>query len=144
MLSFIVDDSLVPVAHRLSASAYLALSQAFLRSLPNAEGNVSVIFVTSEEIRRLNRMYRGKDTVTDVLSFAHEKHPVIDDIGEVLICYEKAVTQATDGDIELELTDLVVHGALHVLGYDHEEPLDASVMFPLQDAIVQYVLRGSL
>jgi probable rRNA maturation factor len=144
MLSFIVDDSLVPVAHRLSASAYLALSQAFLHLLPSSHGDISVIFVTPGEIRRLNRMYRGKDTVTDVLSFAHEKHPVIDDIGEVLICYEKAVAQATDGDIELELTDLVVHGALHVLGYDHEEPLDASVMFPLQDAIVQYVLRGSL
>jgi probable rRNA maturation factor len=58
----------------------------------------------------------------------------------VLISYPQAERQAEDGDIELELADLLVHGILHLMGHDHERAEDADKMFPLQDAIVAEIL----
>ncbi len=80
-------------------------------------------------MRRLNKQWRGNDRVTDVLSF---------ESGEILINYDQAKRQA----IELkhstrdEVIFLLVHGVLHVYGYDHEKPSDAKKMFPLQTKIL--------
>ncbi|HCX65692.1 MAG TPA: rRNA maturation RNase YbeY [Eubacteriaceae bacterium] len=84
---------------------------------------VSLSFVTKEEIQELNRTYRGKDQVTDVLSFPqddffpHEMRI----LGDVVICVERAKEQAGDygHSIERELVYLTVHSTLHLLGYDH-------------------------
>ncbi len=105
------------------------LSVCFLvmRKYPKTE--LSIAFVTEHEMRRLNKQWRGNDRVTDVLSF---------ESGEVLICYQQAKRQA----IELkhstrdEVIFLLVHGILHVYGYDHEKPSDAKKMFPLQTQIL--------
>ncbi len=61
-------------------------------------------------------------------------------LGDVLISYPQAVRQAEEGDVELEIADLFVHGVLHILGYDHEVAEDADVMFPLQDKLVAEIL----
>lgn len=97
---------------------------------PRREANLSVAFVGEREMRRLNKQWRGKDKVTDVLSF--------EDVGEILICYPKARQQAAElgHSTRDEVVFLLVHGVLHVFGYDHERPADAKRMFPLQTKIL--------
>ncbi|MFA5946222.1 MAG: rRNA maturation RNase YbeY [Patescibacteria group bacterium] len=137
MITFDLAQELIPAKHRFSSARLKKIAHAFEKQLKTApEGVVSLSAVTDEEIRRLNRMYRQKDKVTDVLSFASPQADMSGYLGDVVISFEQAVRQAEDGDLELELTDLLVHGILHVLGYDHEQAEDAEVMFPLQDAIV--------
>ncbi len=141
MISFDLYQSAVPVAERFTRARLAKLSQAFSRHVPaQVTGKVDVSFISDEEIRRLNRMYRGKDAVTDVLSFASGDGGVSGQLGDVLISYPQAARQAEDGDIELELADLLTHGILHLLDYDHEQAADADVMFPLQDKIVAEIL----
>ena len=106
-----------------------------------ADGSISVSYVSDNEIQRLNRMYRDKDSVTDVLSFSYlDDKKAHEDIGDVVISLEQAKRQADEEDLELELVDLIVHGVLHVLGYDHEKPDESKVMFTLQDTIVAHIL----
>ncbi|NBS67714.1 rRNA maturation RNase YbeY [bacterium] len=140
MITFDVAQDLLPKKWRFSRQFLLRVTKAFADALPEAKGEVHVHVVNEAEIRRLNRMHRGKDKITDVLSFPAGDLPIFGALGDVLICFEQAERQA-EGDISLELTDLLVHGILHVLGYDHEMPADAEVMFPLQDKIVGEVLR---
>jgi len=99
---------------------------------------LSLVFTDLETIHRLNRDYRGIDSPTDVLSFCmaseEEKGPLTfilppDDIahlGEVLISYPQAAVQAAaqGHPIDTELVILLIHGILHLLGYDHEETSD--------------------
>lgn len=106
-----------------------------------ADGVVSIRFVSDQEIQRLNRMYREKDAVTDVLSFSYvESAREGEELGEIVISVEQAQRQSQQNDLELELVDLMAHGLLHVFGYDHERAEDAKVMFPLQDSLVNEVL----
>ena len=102
---------------------------------------VSISFMDSDEIHVLNRDYRGKDAPTDVLSF-----PVNDTLamsagrplGDIVVCMEAAQRQARDygHSLERELAFLIVHGMLHLLGYDHETPEDEAAMFTAQDEIL--------
>lgn len=139
MLTFDVSQDLIPKKWRFSRQFLEKAAKAFYEVLPDAAGEVHVHAVSEEEIRRLNRTHRGKDKVTDVLSFPSGDLPIFADVGDVLICYPQAERQA-GGDIALELADLLVHGILHLLGYDHEAPVDAEEMFPLQDKIVGMIL----
>lgn len=137
MITFDVNQGLIPAKHRFSTARLKKVAHAFEQHLQAPpQGVVSLSAVPDEEIRRLNRIYRQKDKVTDVLSFPSADASMSGYLGDVMIAYDQAVRQAEDGDIELELMDLLVHGMLHVLGYDHELGADAAVMFPLQDAIV--------
>ncbi len=136
MITFDVEQDLVPEKDQLALDRLLKVAHAFEKHLPKkVTGVVTVSFVNDTEIKRLNRMYREKDKVTDVLSFPSSDAEFSGYLGDVIISYDQAVRQA-EGDLELELTDLLVHGILHVLNYDHEVPEDAEIMFPLQDAIV--------
>jgi len=136
MITFEVDQDLVAKEHRFSASVLKKIAKQFAALLPApVDGIMTLSFVDEPEIKRLNRMYRGKDKVTDVLSFPSSDARLSGYLGDVIICLPVAIKQA-EGDLELELTDLLVHGMLHVLGYDHEHASDAEVMFPLQDTIV--------
>lgn len=138
MIEFVIDDTLVPEAHRLSPAHIARIGEALAEHLPEARGTVEVNFVSDQEIQRLNRMYRQKDAVTDVLSFASGV-PINGVLGDVIIGFDQAKRQGGE-DLELELVDLLVHGTLHILGYDHERPEDAQRMFPLQDAIAKEAL----
>lgn len=98
---------------------------------------VSVVLADDEYIHQLNRQYRGKDTPTDVLSFAMndlcagEHEPDITEtpadieilLGDIIISLETTARQAEEygHSLERELAYLTVHGMLHLLGYDHEE-----------------------
>ncbi len=92
-----------------------------------ANVEISVTFVSTEEIHELNRIYRGKDSVTDVLSFPqYESLEDLQDsgiicLGDVVICPEQALIQADEygHSGERELVYLLVHSVFHLLGYDH-------------------------
>lgn len=142
MINLEVNQELIPQNERLSESLILAISEKVSLLAPHApSGEMGLAFVHDEEIQRLNRMYRNKDAVTDVLSWSYfEEDPESETLGDIVISYDQAKRQSNDGDIELEVVDLIVHGMLHVLGYDHELPEDALLMFPLQDKIVAEIL----
>ncbi|MEM1483652.1 rRNA maturation RNase YbeY [Oscillospiraceae bacterium PP1C4] len=94
------------------------------------DAEVSVSFVTNEQIRQLNNEFRGKDAPTDVLSFPLGENGVYDrnmetgalQLGDVVISIEKAVEQAYiyGHSLQREIGFLTVHSVLHLLGYDHE------------------------
>lgn len=140
MITLDVTDDLVPAGEALPELKYQQIADAVSAKFPDVSGVIGVSYVTDGEIQRLNRMYRGKDAVTDVLSFASDYVEHTGTLGDVIISYAQAVRQAENDDVELELVDLIVHGILHVLGHDHEEPADAARMFPLQDSLVASVL----
>lgn len=106
---------------------------------------ISLSFVTPDEIRQLNRDYRQKDSETDVLSFPFCDGPPVDDgvlppiLGDIVICTRVAVAQAEEYGHALtrEIAFLTVHGLLHLLGYDHEQPDDEAEMNAAQDAILE-------
>lgn len=139
MITLEVNQDMVPVEHQLKKADVLRLGN-LLTKVPNyIPGTIAIEFVSDDRIQTLNRMYRHKDKVTDVLSFTYSAQAG-EHLGDVVVSYDQAVRQAGAGDIHLEITDLVVHGILHVLGYDHEKAEDAEKMFPQQDAIVQKLL----
>lgn len=122
--------------------------QAVLKSEGfDKDAEVSVSFVSNADIRSLNKMYRNKDRVTDVLSF-----PLSDDgkydinnetgmclLGDVVISLQTAMSQAElyGHSLEREVGFLTVHSMLHLLGYDHEKsPLDETIMKEKQEFIL--------
>lgn len=109
----------------------------------NVAGDVCVLITDAEEIQRLNFSYRQIDRVTDVLTFpAWEGDAILCPpdgyLGDIAICFERAQEQAEEygHSLERELAFLSVHGALHLLGYDHMEPDDEKKMFSKQDEIL--------
>lgn len=132
------------VCHKAVSATLKRLPKTALKSLGKrrAPHLVSVHLVSSATIRRLNRAYRRKDKPTDVLSFSSLETPFIptvkSDVGEVFICWTVAKRQAREFEIplKLEVQRLVIHGILHLFGYDHEKsPQEEKRMFRLQDSI---------
>lgn len=102
--------------------------------------SISVAIIDAMTMQHLNNTYRGKNKVTDVLSFPFSQDEIDSDgvIGEVLICVDQARAQAPEHSwsTKEELYQLLIHGVLHVLGYDHEKKEDAGIMLPLQQSIL--------
>ncbi|MEK7615153.1 MAG: rRNA maturation RNase YbeY [Patescibacteria group bacterium] len=96
--------------------------------------HVSVAFVSGPAIRRANRDYRGKDRVTDVLSFS-----LTPQAGELLLSFDQAKKQAKamKHSVRNEIIFLLVHGMLHLFGHDHEKEDEAKHMFSHQEAILK-------
>jgi probable rRNA maturation factor len=91
------------------------------------EGAVAtVVFVSDRTIKRLNRQFRGRDAATDVLSFPMAEDPVDrrpeEPLGDVVVSVERAAEQAAEHGLsfEREVAQLILHGLLHLCGYDHE------------------------
>jgi probable rRNA maturation factor len=99
------------------------------------DAELSVSLVTAEEMTELHERYMGESAPTDVLSFplddpAPDGGPHL--LGDVVICPEVAASQNQDLDAEMRL--LLVHGILHLLGYDHEDDEDRARMWERQEA----------
>jgi probable rRNA maturation factor len=129
----------------LDARSVERLVQAVLDDLAvGGPCSLSICIVGDDEIRRLNRDHRGLDEVTDVLSFPIDGldplPPEMErELGDVVISMAQARRQAADAgvtDVE-ELTGLVVHGVLHLAGFDHET--DAGEMLERQDRLLAVV-----
>jgi len=97
---------------------------------------LSVAFITPAKIKKINSDYRGKNQVTDVLSFSFVDSEIA---GEILICLSQAKKQAREFGYALadEIKILLVHGILHVFGFDHVKPTDAKKMFALKKKILK-------
>jgi len=84
-----------------------------------AKGDLSIAIVSDRRMRALNRQFRGKDAVTDVLSFPSDERGFM---GDIVVASGVAKRQAKDAghSVQTELKVLALHGLLHLLGYDHE------------------------
>ena len=116
----------------------------------NHKLGLSVTLCDNDHIQDLNKTYRNKNVPTDVLSFAIEdgesdefieemgEISSVREIGDIIISYEKACSQANEYNHSLnrEICFLFTHGLLHLLGYDHMEKEDEEVMFSLQNKIL--------
>lgn len=114
------------------------------------EAEISINIVTDSEIQEINRNYRGKDSPTDVISFAMQEtiegemeikgdtvdFPLI--LGDIIISIDRAKEQAAEYNHSFarEMGFLCVHGLLHLLGYDHMNEADEKIMFQKQDEIL--------
>lgn len=90
------------------------------------EANANVVFISDRLMRSLNRQFRGRSGTTDVLSFPSEQlafeKELGGELGEVVISVERAAEQAGEHDLDFdtEIAQLILHGLLHLCGYDHE------------------------
>lgn len=128
-----------------------------------AEREIELVVADDETVQELNRTYRGLDETTDVLAFSPKYHgryqgqgpepinPRInfphpnkseEPLGEVILSYPQARRQAIQATrpIKYELITLTVHGVLHLLGYDHDDPKEEEIMFRLQEQAVAVAL----
>jgi probable rRNA maturation factor len=100
-----------------------------------------VAFLDPKPARKLNKQFRRKDYATDVLSFGAEGDP--SSLGELVICPQVIVKQAKEHGLSVreELAYMVLHGILHLLGYDHDTSEgDAKAMFQLQDSLFEKLM----
>jgi len=105
--------------HRIDSRTVRRFLSRLTQALGVERNGFAVVFMSDEIIRRYNRDYRGMDKPTDVLSFRGDD----DYLGDVLISAETAYNQARKSrtlNFETNLQRLVLHGLLHLMGYDHE------------------------
>ncbi len=111
------------------------------------EAEVDLLFVDNEAIREMNREYRDKDSATDVLSFPmYEPDEEIDDedeilFGDIVISLERAQEQCEEygHSLEREVMYLLVHGLLHLSGYDHMEEEEKKVMRAQEEKLLAQI-----
>ena len=103
----------------------------------------NIIIVDEKKIKELNKNYRGKDSITDVISFALEDDNTFIKtnfrvLGDIYICLKRAKEQAKEygHSLKREICFLSIHGLLHLLGYDHMNEKDEKIMFDLQEMIL--------
>ncbi len=104
---------------------------------------LNIVIVDNKKIQEINKVYRNKDSVTDVISFAFEESDNLEYdnmrfLGEIYISYDKCVEQAKEygHSFKREFCYLAVHGLLHLLGYDHIKEEDKKVMRALEEEIL--------
>lgn len=137
-------EVLVANAHprrRMRSRAVARVVRAILRSERRSRASVAVVFIDSRRSRSLNRRYLGHDWVTDVLSFPLAPAPAIE--GEVYVNLDRARTQADQLGLQYgnEVLRLVVHGMLHLLGYDDRGPVRRRKMHDRQEVLVRRFRR---
>ncbi len=110
------------------------------RAALDGGGQVTIRYVDGEEGQMLNRDYRGKDYATNVLSFVYETEPRT--VGDLVICAPVVAREAGEQEKALEAhhAHLVVHGMLHLQGYDHETGEDDARMMEAREREVLAVL----
>jgi probable rRNA maturation factor len=138
----------VLIEEGLEAAPDAGWLQKIVEATLNAENappsvEISLVITGQERIRELNREYRGADRPTDVLSFSLSEEKAGEEpasfigppdgllhLGEVIISYPQAAIQAREQghSVNREIAVLIIHGVLHILGYDHEEPEGETAM----------------
>jgi probable rRNA maturation factor len=132
--------------YSLHSFRYRALADRILRAAGDPQAELSVELVGDSRMRQLNQAYRGINRPTDVLAFSMREAPgpASSLLGDVVISLHTAVRQAkTAGhSLDHEVVRLLIHGVLHLLGYDHERsPRDARVMRLKEQAIFRALGR---
>lgn len=129
-----------------AAVASETIKRCPLPGINNKDISLTAVAVSTLRIQELNRTYRDKDAVTDILSFGEyaDTAACIADtnqaifLGEIFFCYDviKAAAEEDEVTIEHELTYVFSHGVLHLLGYEHSDE-----MFAIQDAVTEARLK---
>jgi probable rRNA maturation factor len=135
------------------------LEKTLLAEKAPSSAEISLVITGQERIKELNRDYRGKDKPTDVLSFSMAEQKAEEEptefisppdglvhLGEVIISYTQAEIQAKEHkhSLKKELAVLIVHGVLHILGYDHEKPDMEPAMKAKEKEILEGIFKETL
>jgi probable rRNA maturation factor len=139
------EDEIDPARVERVACAVLEIESV------SSDAMLSVVITDDGEIQSLNRQFRGIDAPTDVLSFADDapdgsfvtgagEPPYL---GDVVVAYPRAEEQAAaqGHSVDDELRLLIVHGVLHLLGYDHAMPKDEAAMWSRQETILMALVE---
>ena len=135
---FVANEQEIPVDHdRLSALAAHVLASEEV----DDNGELSVLFVTADHMKRLNSHFAGENYATDVLAFPMMEEEEVEGpsiLGDVVVCPSVAQENAAKigHPLDEELAVLVVHGTLHLLGYDHQGAEDKAEMDQRQGEIL--------
>ncbi|PAS98761.1 MAG: rRNA maturation RNase YbeY [Candidatus Dactylopiibacterium carminicum] len=105
-----------------------ALIRRWVRAVEPGAAQIAIRFVDADEGQSLNAAYRGKDYATNVLSFPYETEPVL--MGDLVLCWPVVLTEAAaqGKPVEAHVAHLIVHGVLHLQGWEHEEDSEAEAM----------------
>ena len=108
----------------------------WIRSALDAPAQIAVRIVDADEARALNRDYRGKDYATNVLTFDYARAPVV--VADLVLCAPVLAAEAAAAGtpVEAHYAHLLVHGALHAQGWDHERAADARRMEARESALL--------
>lgn len=143
-VDFFIEDQQWKDVFGLNSEYVTGIVQAVLatQDLDEAlQAELSIVFSNDEKVRVLNREYRGKDKATNVLSFPQDggEVPGLYMLGDVIFAFETVEREANQQDKSFmdHLTHLLVHGVLHLLGYDHEDDKEAEEMEGLEIEILK-------
>ena len=125
------------------------IAEAILVLVGQAEAELSLALIGNADMQKLNAQYRGQDYPTDVLSFPTDETlpPVHRVLGDVIISIQMARRQAKERGrtTDEEMVTLLIHGVVHLLGYDHERSAeDARVMKRLENKIYRQLCEQGL
>jgi probable rRNA maturation factor len=110
---------------KINAKQWREFGERALRAIRKGNADATIVFVSDRSIRELNRQFRGKNQATDVLSFPTKAEPFEVEhrshLGDVVISIERAAAQAKENHLNVsgEIEQLILHGLLHLCGYDH-------------------------
>ena len=106
---------------KVDTEAWTTFATIALAAIGKDESSATIAFVSDNRMRELNRQFRGIDKATDVLSFPADG-PDEANLGDIAISAETAATQAKENGLSFdeEIAQLILHGLLHLSGYDHE------------------------
>ncbi|MBI95813.1 rRNA maturation RNase YbeY [bacterium] len=140
MIHIVSDNSLKEISFKKLENCILKLNNKNLIYNRQEKHTINIQLLKNKEIIELNKEFRNKDYLPDVLSFDYRQEKMFEHelSGEVFISLEKAKQQATDKKHSLndELIFLIIHGILHVLGYDHKNDKQEAEMKNLEQAIL--------
>ena len=111
---------------RIVKKQWIEFGEKVLQAIGAKRGNATLVFVSDDAIRKLNRQFRGRNYATDVLSFPSDAEAFEAEgkanLGDVIISVQRAETQAKANGLNFsnEVEQLILHGLLHLCGYDHE------------------------
>jgi len=107
-------------SQKITVATWVQRAADMLKAIGKSDSSATVAFVSDKKIRELNRRFRNIDKPTDVLSFPSDCGE--DDLGDIAISVETAARQAKQNGLTLEgeIAQLMLHGLLHLSGYDHE------------------------
>lgn len=109
------------------------------------EGNTSLVIVGEGRIKELNYKHRGKNRITDVLSFGKDSEGKFIDnqLGEIFLCLKaiKKISKRENLSFDKELARAFIHGLLHIIGYDHQEEIEKEKMIFLEDKYINIFFK---
>jgi probable rRNA maturation factor len=104
---------------RVDTEPWSTFAEKALTAIGKSDFSATIAFVSDKKIRELNKQFRGVDKATDVLSFPAEEKA---NLGDIAVSVDTAATQAKENGLSFdeEIAQLILHGLLHLCGYDHE------------------------